>query len=81
MKVFILADPESYFDLKELVLPDFLTPIEGFLESIKRHPSLWKKTKNKMINLYKELVTSYNQLPDEIRFHGILSTDPRLGVD
>lgn len=81
LKVFIFADPKSYFELEELILPDFLVPIDGFVESLKQYPKLWQKMKSKMLNLYKELVSLYNQLPEEIRQYEQLNPIPRLGVD
>jgi hypothetical protein len=81
LKVFVFADPKSYFDLKELVLPDFLIPIEDFVKSLKKYPKLWQKLKNKVLNLYKELAIVYNKLPSGVRGLELLDPIPKLGVD
>jgi hypothetical protein len=55
LKVLIKAQPEAYFKLRELTLPSYLENFETFLETIKDEPTLWKKFKLKMVNLYNKL--------------------------
>ena len=55
LRVLIKAQPEAYFKLKELTLPSYLQNFETFLETIKDEPTLWKKFKLKMVELYKKI--------------------------
>jgi hypothetical protein len=51
----IIAPPESYFKLKELILPGYVSEFENFLETIKGDRHLWIKFKSKLNNYYEQL--------------------------
>ena len=56
LKLFIKSPLETYFVHKELSLPTSMETFEDMLKSIQQTPSLWKSFKNKMINLYNQLI-------------------------
>ena len=56
LKVFTKTPLEAYLDLKELELPTYLKDFEEFLKIIKSKTQYWQKFKNKMLDLYDELI-------------------------
>jgi hypothetical protein len=63
LKIFIDSPLSTYFVYKELPLPQSLETFAEMMQNIQSVPKLWKKFKNKMINLYKRLLDEKENIP------------------